>query len=156
MKKNALKKNVLKQSILTKVMKFIVCLCPLLLAMALPAGAQGPREFPMNTAYKAISISGFDVQKMDLTLTVTKAGDGFRGSGSAGCNNWTAGVMLREDQIDFTSIATTRKMCDKGRMTAEEAFTNSLRTAQRWRFDDKNRLIIEGEAARLLLTASKK
>ena len=136
-------------------MKIVVCLFPLLL-IAFSAGAQGPREFPMNTTYKAISISGFDVQKMELTLTVTKTGDGFRGSGSAGCNSWTAGVMLREDQIDFTAIATTRKMCDKGRMTAEGAFTNSLRTAQRWRFDDKNRLIIEGEAARLLLTASKK
>ncbi len=151
-----MKKNVLKRNILTKVMKFIVFLFPFLLAVTLPAGAQGTREFPMNTTYKAISISGFDVQKMDLTLTVTKSGDGFRGSGSAGCNNWTAGVMLREEQIDFTSIATTRKMCDKGRMTAEGAFTNSLRTAQRWRFDDKNRLIIEGETARLLLTSSKK
>jgi heat shock protein HslJ len=136
-------------------MNFVVGLL-LLPLIALPATAQGLREFPMNTTHKAISISGFDVQKMDLTLTVTKTGDGFRGSGNAGCNSWTAGVMLREDQIDFSAIATTRKMCDKGRMTAEGAFTNSLRTAQRWRFDDKNRLIIEGEAARLLLTASKK
>ncbi len=122
--------------------------------LALPAAAQGVREFPMNAPYKVISISGFDVQKMDLTLTVTKSGDGLRGAGNAGCNSWTAGVILREDQIDFTAIATTKKACDKGRMTAESAFTNSLRTAQRWHFDDKNRLIIEGEAARLLLTAS--
>jgi heat shock protein HslJ len=146
----------LKQHLATKIMKFIVCLFPALAIATFSAGAQGTREFPMNTTYKAISISGFDVQKMDLTLTVTKSGDGFRGSGNAGCNNWTAGVMLREDQIDFAAIATTKKMCDKGRMTAEGAFTNSLRTAQRWRFDDKNRLIIEGETARLLLSASKK
>ena len=151
-----MKIEVLKKHAVTNIMKFIVCLFPVLAIAPFSAGAQGTREFPMNTTYKAISISGFDVQKMELTLTVTKSGDGFRGSGSAGCNNWTAGVMLREDQIDFASIATTRKMCDKGRMTAEEAFTNSLRTAQRWRFDDKNRLIIEGEAARLLLTANKK
>jgi heat shock protein HslJ len=156
LKGHVLKGHVLKENVMTKAMKFIVCLFPFLVATALPVAAQGTREFPMNTTYKAISISGFDVQKMDLTLTVSKSGDGFRGSGSAGCNNWTAGVMLREDQIDFTSIATTKKMCDKGRMTAEGAFTNSLRTAQRWRFDDKNRLIIEGETARLLLTASKK
>jgi len=135
--------------------KFVLCLFPILL-ISFAADAQGPREFPMNATYKAISISGFDVQKMDLTLTVTKAADGLRGSGNAGCNSWTAGVILREDQIDFTTIATSKKMCDKGRMTAEGAFTNSLRTAQRWRIDDKNRLIIEGEAARLLLTAGKK
>jgi heat shock protein HslJ len=127
------------------------------IALALMTGtaaAQGAREFPLNASYKVISISGFDVQKMDMTLTVTKGGDGLRGAGNAGCNSWTAGVILREDQIDFTTIATTKKACEKGRMTAEGAFTNSLRTAQRWHFDDKNRLIIEGEAARLLLTAS--
>jgi len=128
-----------------------------LAAMALPAVAQdGPRAFPVGIAYKAISISGFDVQKMGLTLTVAKSGDGLRGSGSAGCNTWTAGVILRDDQIDFATIATTRKLCDKNRMKAEEAFTNSLRGAQRWRIDDKNRLIIEGETARLLLAADRK
>jgi len=135
-------------------MRCFLALGMALALVALPAAAQGAREFPLNASYKVISISGFDVQKMDMTLTVTKGGDGLRGSGNAGCNNWTAGVILRDDQIDFTTIATTKKACEKGRMTAEGAFTNSLRTAQRWRFDDKNRLIIEGEAARLLLTAS--
>jgi heat shock protein HslJ len=136
-------------------MNFLIGLLSFLIVAVGSAAAQGTREFPLNTTYKAISISGFDVQKMDLTLTVTKTGDGFRGSGNAGCNNWTAGVMLREDQqLDFAAIATTRRMCAKDRMTAESAFTNSLRTAQRWRIDDKNRLIIEGETARLLLSAN--
>jgi len=44
----------------TTVMKFIVCLFSFLL-IPFSAGAQGPREFPLNTTYKAISISGFDV-----------------------------------------------------------------------------------------------
>ena len=75
------------------------------------------------------------------------------GSGNAGCNSWTASVVLREDQIDVMNIATTKKMCPKPRMTSEEAFLTTLKSAQRWRVDDKGRLIIEGEAARLLLTA---
>jgi heat shock protein HslJ len=124
--------------------------------LALPVLAQAPKEFPIDATYKVISISGLDVQKMNMTLTVTRSSEGPRGAGHAGCNEWTAGVLLREDHIDFAGIATTRKACDKGRMKAESAFTNSLRTAQRWRFDDKNRLIIEGETARLLLTASSK
>jgi heat shock protein HslJ len=135
-------------------MRRVLALGIVLTLAAVPAAAQGAREFPMNASYKVISISGFDVQKMDLTLTVTKSSEGLRGAGNAGCNIWTAGVILRDDQIDFAGIATTKKACDKRRMTAESAFTNSLRTAQRWHFDDKNRLIIEGEAARLLLTAS--
>ena len=61
--------------------------------------------------------------------------------------------MLRDDQIDFTNIATTKKMCPKPRMTSEEAFLTTLKSAQRWRIDDKGRLVVEGEAARLLLTA---
>ena len=39
-------------------------------------------------------------------------------------------------------------------MTTEDAFLTTLNTAQRWRLDDKNRLIIEGEAGRLLLTTA--
>jgi hypothetical protein len=38
-------------------------------------------------------------------------------------------------------------------MTTEEAFLTALKSAHRWRIDDKNRLIMEGDAARLLLTA---
>ena len=135
-------------------MRRMVVLGIVMVLVAGSAAAQGAREFLMNAAYKVISISGLDVQHMDLTLTVTKSGDGLRGAGNAGCNNWTAGVILRDDQIHFMPIATTRKACDKERMTAESAFTNSLRTAQRWHFDDKNQLIIEGETAQLLLTAS--
>jgi heat shock protein HslJ len=131
---------------------------PLLLAvLTLPAmGQDTARNFPLGKAFKVISISGFDVQKAGITLTITPDPQSNRwiGSGNAGCNNWTAGVAIREDQIDIMNVATTRKMCPKPRMTTEEAFLTTLRSAQRWRIDDKNRLIIEGEAARLLLTGS--
>ena len=127
----------------------------LLAAFASPAAAQdASRNFPLGNTFKVISISGFDVQKAGITLTIAPESQSNRwvGSGSAGCNNWTAGVVIREDQIDIMNVATTRKMCPKPRMTTEEAFLTTLKSAQRWRIDDKNRLIIEGEAARLLLT----
>lgn len=119
-------------------------------AQVVPAAAQA--GFPLDKSYKAISISGFDVQNKGLSLIVTKgaAGDDLRGSGSAGCNNWKATVLLRDDQIDFTEIATTRKMCSKPVMTAEDAFLTSLRSAKRWHVDG-DKLIIEGDAARLML-----
>jgi heat shock protein HslJ len=59
--------------------------------------------------------------------------------------------MLREDQIDVIEVVTTKKFCGKPRMNTEEAFLTTLKSAHRWRMDDKGRLIIEGEAARLLL-----
>jgi heat shock protein HslJ len=116
---------------------------------ALPAAAQ-PREFPMNQSYKAISISGFDVQNKGLSLTLTRDGSDLRGAGNAGCNNWTAMAILRDDQIDFTNIITTKKMCGKPEMKAEDAFLTSLRSAKRWHVDG-DKLIIEGDAARLML-----
>jgi hypothetical protein len=132
-------------------------LLPLLfVALAWPAAAQNaPHRFPVDKPYSAISISGFDVQKMGLTMTVSRdpKGDGLRGSGHAGCNGWSAGVILREDQIDFAEIATTRKFCGKPRMKAEDAFLTSLKSAGRWRVDG-DKLIIEGDAARLLLKAA--
>ncbi|MBM3528082.1 MAG: META domain-containing protein [Alphaproteobacteria bacterium] len=133
----------------------IVALLLACFAMAVPAAAQdAPRGFPLDTAYRAISISGFDVQKSGITLTVTRRGDELRGSGNAGCNTWNAGVVIREDRIDIVNIATTRKSCGGARMKTEQAFLTSLRSAQRWRVDGQ-RLIVEGEAARLLFTAGK-
>jgi heat shock protein HslJ len=134
----------------------ILCILPL---FALTVGAataqEKPRSFPLEKSFRVISISGFDVQKAGMTFTVAPEPQSNRliGGGNAGCNTWTAGVVLREDQIDITNIATTRKMCPKPRMTSEEAFLTTLKSAQRWRIDEKNRLILEGEAARLLLTA---
>jgi len=118
-----------------------------------PAAAQS--KFPVGQTFKVISISGFDVQKAGITFAVAAEPQSNRlaGSGNAGCNSWTATVVLREDQLDITNIVTTRKMCPKPRMTTEEAFLTTLKSAQRWRIDDKQRLIVEGEAARLLLTA---
>jgi heat shock protein HslJ len=118
------------------------------------AAQEKPRSFPLGKSFKVVSISGFDVQKAGMTFTIAPEPQSNRliGSGNAGCNSWTAGVVLREDQIDITNIVTTRKICPKPRMTSEEAFLTTLKSAQRWRIDDKNRLIVEGEAARLLLT----
>ena len=122
-----------------------------LAGLASPALAQNAR-FPLDQSYKAISISGFDVQNKGLSLLVSKgaARDELKGSGNAGCNNWSAGVILRDDHIDFTDIVTTRKMCGKPEMKAEDAFLTSLRSAKRWHVE-ADKLIIEGDAARLML-----
>jgi heat shock protein HslJ len=50
-------------------------------------------------------------------------------------------------------LGTTKKMCTKTMMTTEGAFLTTLKSAHKWRLDDKGRLIVEGEAGRLLLTS---
>jgi len=123
-----------------------------LAALASAALAQSAARFPMDQSYKAVSISGFDVQNKGLSLLVSKGSsrDERKGSGNAGCNSWSAAVILRDDQIDFADIVTTKKMCGKPEMKAEEAFLTSLRSAKRWHADG-DKLIIEGDAARLML-----
>ena len=123
----------------------------ILLCAAAASTAAAQAKFPMDQSYKAFSISGFDVQNKGLSMTVSGDPKGeLRGAGNAGCNSWNATVILRDDQIDFTSIVTTKKMCGKPVMTAEDAFLTSLRSAKRWHIDG-DKLIIEGDAARLML-----
>lgn len=123
--------------------------------LAEPAMAQGARNFPFDKPFRVISISGFDVQKQTITFTVSKTQkDGrYQSSGNAGCNNWTAGADVRDDQFEVSELGTTKKMCTKPMMKTEEAFLTTLKSAHKWKLDDKNRLIVEGEAGRLLLTS---
>lgn len=120
----------------------------LLAAMAAPAAAQ---NFPLGKPFKVISISGFDVQRAGMTFTVVRDGARLRPSGNAGCNTWSATAIVRDGEIDLAEIVTTRKHCGGPRMKSEEAFLSSLRSTQRWCIDEKGRLILEGDAARLLL-----
>ena len=96
----------------------------LLLAGAHTAGggAGHGAQFPVGKPFKAISISGFDVQKAGITLTVRAEPQS---------NRLVRLRQRRLQQLDrgrdaargpdrLHAIATTRKMCAKRRMTAEE------------------------------------
>jgi heat shock protein HslJ len=125
------------------------------LLLAVPAAAQDvPRNFPMDKSYKAVSIGDFDVQNAGVTFMVARdQGGRVRGSGSAGCNRWTASAMIREQAIDFSAIATTKMFCGEPRMTTEQAFLRALQSARRWRIDGAQ-LIIEGDADSIVLAGA--
>ncbi len=98
-------------------MRSIFSILVLALALALPAVAQDASgKFPIGQPFKVISISGFDVQNAGMTFSVERApqGNGLVGRGNAGCNTWTANVILVDRQIEFTDIATTKK-CARSR-----------------------------------------
>jgi heat shock protein HslJ len=129
------------------------------LLLAGPAAAQSAspgaaRNFPFDKPFRVISISGFDVQKQTITFTVSKSQkDGrYQSSGNAGCNNWTAAAAVVDDQFEVFELSATKKVCTKAMMTTEQAFLTTLKSAHKWKLDDKGRLIVEGEAGRLLLT----
>ena len=66
-----------------------------LAALGSSALAQNTAHFPMDQSYKAVSISGFDVQNKGLSLLLSKgtSRDERKGSGNAGCNSWSATVI---------------------------------------------------------------
>lgn len=73
----------------------------------------------------------------DFRLTANFGTDG-RLSGSAGCNNYTAGYEVSGNKIKISSIAATRKMCGKAEVMAQETwFLKALETAANYRFDGK-------------------
>jgi heat shock protein HslJ len=117
---------------------------------SLPASAQTKQLFPVGQSYRVMSISGYDVQNKGLSMTITHTGGDYRGAGQAGCNTWTSAAVLRDTEIDFVDIASTKKVCGKPEMTAEDAFLTSLRQAKRWRLE-RTDLIIEGDTAELRL-----
>jgi heat shock protein HslJ len=123
--------------------------------LAVPAAAQEvPREFPLDKSYKAISIGTSDMQNAGITFRIARGPDGrVRGSGSAGCNRWIASAVIREHTIEFSPIMTTKMFCDEPHMRAEQEFLRAIQSARRWRMDSAQ-LIIEGDAAPLVLAAS--
>ena len=108
--------------------------------------------FPLDKTFQAVSVGDLDVRQFGITLSVVRdpRANGFRASGSGGCNRWTGGVVLRDGGFRPGQIASTKMYCDS-RMRSEDAFLAALNSARRWRLEGE-RLIIEGEGARLLLT----
>ena len=72
----------------------------------------------------------------DSNSTLKFAKDG-KVQGSAGCNNYSGGVALDGDQVSFTELATTRKMCDRAIMEAEQGFLAALEKTRSLSRDDE-------------------
>jgi heat shock protein HslJ len=121
----------------------------LLVLATVAAAAQPAPRFPVNQSFRAMSMSGEDVQYKGLSMTITHKSGDYRGAGRAGCNTWTSSVILRDREIGFFNIAATRKMCAKTTMAAEEAFLSALSHARRWHIERDN-IIVEGDATRLV------
>ncbi len=139
---------------MTRIRFALVVTLVMVSAFARPASAQDAAGgFPLDKTFQAISVGDLDVQPLGMTLSVMRnpGGDGFRAAGSAGCNRWTGGVVLRDGQFKPGQIATTRMYCSEPRMSSEDAFLAALNSTRRWRMEG-DRLIIEGDGARLLLT----
>lgn len=83
----------------------------------------------LNTTWRAAEINGSRVvfspgQILDFSLVLQNG----RLSGSTGCNNITGSFTRNAFQLNFSSLAVTRRACSPALMARERAFIEALRS----------------------------
>jgi heat shock protein HslJ len=132
---------------------------PLFLALAgllAPAMAQAaPRKapekplkldpFPIGQSFRLASFNGKPVSG-NLTLRVD---DTMRGSGSGGCNSWSAAMYpLRNGRLAMGPVAMTRRACPGPVMALERRYLFALHSGLRWA-TPPGALVLKGPAGTL-------
>lgn len=97
-----------------------------------PVAPANPQDQPYasqglaGTSWRLLSINGLPVQGSDAELRF----DGAMVSGSAGCNQVSAGYVQDDRAISFGPARTTRMMCDAQIMGQERALLDLLAAAE--------------------------
>jgi len=92
-------------------------------AMLLSACQSTPPQLPTDTRWQAISINGETISGPAPTLQFK--GDR-RIAGFAGCNRYSAGIVVTEDQFYITQPASTRMACPGQGMAIEHQYLSTL------------------------------
>jgi heat shock protein HslJ len=97
-----------------------------------------PLQVVSERVYQAEWISGKPrVHHSHPTLILGQDG---RAYGNGGCNHWFAAYTLEGDQLSFSEIGSTRKMCPPALMVQEQHFLEALSKVQRWDFSSQEQL----------------
>ena len=96
----------------------------------------------------------------DKTLTPTApiqpsalfAADG-KVSGSSGCNNYFGTYTQTADQLTFSPLGATRKMCINGAMEIETAFNAATGRVASWTLSDGNLVLLDGSGKAVMTFA---
>jgi heat shock protein HslJ len=102
------------------------------------------------TGLAVLSVSGCSVEPLTLQHEVTYIAEWIgdepvvgrnpvsltfsedRAYGNAGCNHWFANYQLNDQQIRFSEVGSTRKMCAEHIMKQEQQFLELLSQVERW------------------------
>jgi heat shock protein HslJ len=102
------------------------------------------------TGLAVLSVSGCSVEPLALQHDVTYIAEWIgdepvvgrnpvsltfsedRAYGNAGCNHWFANYQLDDQQIRFSEVGSTRKMCAEHIMKQEQHFLELLSRVERW------------------------
>ncbi len=108
------------------------------LAVSLLGCSSEPLQVVNERVYQAEWISGKPrIHHSHPTLILGEDG---RAYGNAGCNHWFASYRMQGDQLSFSEIGSTRKMCPPVLMEQEQRFLDALSKVQRWDFSSQEQL----------------
>lgn len=102
-------------------------------------GAQATGSDPgslENVEWKLVELDGAPVTLSgDRVPNITFSSKDKRVTGFAGCNRLTGGYELKDDQLHFTGVATTRMFCPDP--NPETALLRALEATSRWKVEDR-------------------
>ena len=89
------------------------------------------KKFPTGGRFELRSINGKPVPgNIFVTFTVDASS---RGTGSSGCNSWSATVIpVRGQRLAVGPLAMTKKTCDKDTMAVEHVVTGIIHASPFW------------------------
>ncbi|HEV7440944.1 MAG TPA: META domain-containing protein [Methylobacterium sp.] len=97
----------------------------------IPAAKAQEKIFPLDSTWTAVTLNGKPFGGVDRpSFIIDKQ---YRARGYGGCNTFAATAFpLREQHLAVGPLALTKKSCDKGLQSVEQAFFVALRTAAQW------------------------
>jgi heat shock protein HslJ len=101
------------------------------LAQPRPAQSKPEKSFPIGPVWVLQDINGRRPPAgAEATLRIDQA---LRGTGAAGCNNWSATMYPRQGQrLAVGPIALTRRSCPQPEMAFERAYLVGLHRGPQW------------------------
>ncbi|MCP1315340.1 MULTISPECIES: META domain-containing protein [unclassified Halomonas] len=105
--------------------------CTSLNASSRDTAPQAPLE---NTYWKLVTVGEQPATVSDQAREayLVLHAEETRVAGSTGCNNLMGGYALKDNQLSFSALATTRMACASPQMTLERDFLQALKRVARW------------------------
>jgi heat shock protein HslJ len=116
-----------------------------------PAGEKKfDKEFPTKATWTLKEING-KAPAGDASLMIDTT---LRGSGSSGCNTWSAALYpVRGQKLAMGPVVMTKKQCDAAVMTFEKEYLTILHSGPTWDTQGDN-LVVKGPTGSLLFARS--
>ena len=113
----------------------------------IPGAKAQEKVFPLGATWTAVSLNGKAFTGAERPSFIVDSQ--YRARGYGGCNTFAATAFpLREQHLAVGPLAITKRSCEKGLSTLEQAYFIALRTAGQWDLVD-SQLVIRSQNGEL-------